>query len=181
MKETPLQILKNQLIAQLEATIQNLELQLKIKEGEIQTNQDVIQEQKAYINELEKSQKLQHDYQELMRKENFLMSKKLKDMHSKLIDQDKIIRLYQVELNKEISWKELTDSLETLRIKLEIHLEKLLINSQIQPLINQKVEQSLRPYHSALIQLESIDWSTLQDNELSGDNVLKTLNDLNKI
>ena len=37
------------------------------------------------------------------------MNKKLKDMNSKSIDQDKMIKLYQVELNKEVSWKELTD------------------------------------------------------------------------
>ena len=115
-----------------------------------------------------------------MRKENFLMNKKLKDMNSKSIEQGKIIKLYQEELQKEISLKELIEYLERLKSELETHLKMLLKVSYLRPLIQEEIDGVLRPYLKGLKQLESVDWSTLQDNELSVNNVLKTLNDLNK-
>lgn len=180
MKETSLQNQKNQLIMQQQQLIQVLEQKVKIEKEKNLNQQQIIDAQKKYINELEKSQKQQNDYQELMRRENFLMSKKLNDMKKKLVERDKMIKLYQEELNREISFKELNDSLEKLREKLETHFKNLLVNSHLQPLIQKEVQKSLQSYMNALEQLESIDWSTLQDDELSAEEFLKAIKKENK-
>lgn len=113
-----------------------------------------------------------------MRKENILMMKKLNDMKQKLIERDKILRRYQDEIKKEISYKELIDSLTVFGRELELRLKLLLTSSHLRPLIQEELQSSLRPYLNALKQLESIDWSTLQDEELNTENLLSMLEEL---
>src|SRR5690606_11196260 len=178
MIETLLQTQKNQLILQLKGMIQALEHKTEVLQEEARHYQQVFEAQKAYIDELMKSQKLQNDYQELMRKENILMMKKLNDMKQKLIERDKILRRYQDEIKKEISYKELIDSLTVFGRELELRLKLLLTSSHLRPLIQEELQSSLRPYLNALRQLESIDWSTLQDEELNTENLLSMLEEL---
>ena len=180
MRDTPLQAQKNQLMAQQNTVIRELENLVSVLKVESNHHKQAIAAQKSYINSLKQSEMQQKQEQELMRKENLLLSKKLKDMNSKSIEQDKIIKLYQEELQKEISLKELIEYLETLKTELETHFKMLLKVSYLRPLIQQEIDGVLRPYLKGLKQLESVDWSTLQDSELSVNNVLKTLNDLNK-
>jgi len=142
MRETPLHQLKTQMIWALK--------------NEISLQAQHLQEYQAIKQSLLKTQELQKNYQQKLLQEIELLQQELNN-------KNEMLQSYQQKLSKEIISTELDNILVNLEPELLTVLSNYLGGPNLQKLIQEEIQKAIQPHMSSFRQLDSIDWSNIQD------------------